>query len=616
MRRHLILVLIALWPTVCVGAASASTQPAVQTPPGTAPDLIGMISALPGEQKTVISAPTVDAYEAYGPNATWKKVKAEDILGREALRVTVSKVGPDDWSAGANTKLTGTIAKDDVVFFAFLARAVEADNESQNGVLSTVAVQENAGDYTRVAQTAALVPLGEWQLYHGWGRADRALGPKNGMVAIHLGSAVQVVDLGPFLVLNLGPDVDTDALPAPSIDYAGREEDAAWRAAALARIERHRKGDLRIEVVDAAGAPVEGAEVRMRMTRNAFGFGTFVGHHLDDGDDPDIVRVRDHVREGFNLVTAPLYWHDWGWQDPEWRQSYIDTMAWLDAEGIPFRGHPLTWPVEKDVPDFVKTAGRKKDVANAVLGHVREVVEIARRYEPVAYDVWNEPHVGDYLPRIGGKDLPVRAFQLAHELDPDATLYINDYGMISGGGTNEEHLRFYEDWIADHIAKGAPIGGIGFQGHFGAALTHPARIVEILERFSRFGLPLQITEFDVDTQDEAAKADYLRDAMIAAYSVPAVDAFLIWGFWEGDHWRPRAAMIGKDWTPRPAWQRWLDMQAQWSTDERARAGADGSATVRGHHGDYAIEVRAPDGRRGEAAATLMGAGGTVRVVLD
>ena len=601
MRRHLILVFALLWPT----AATAQ-----------APDLIGLIQSLPGEQKTVINAPTVAAYEPYGPNATWKTVKAKDVIGQEALRVTVSKVGPDDWSAGVNAKLTDSIAREDVIFFAFLARAVEADNESQNGVLSTVAVQENSGDYTRVAQTSSLVPLGEWRLYHGWGRADRNLTPETSMVAIHLGAAVQKIDLGPFLVVNLGPDVDTDALPAPSIDYAGRADDAPWRRAALARIEQHRRGDLRVEVVDASGAPVPNATVRARMTRNAFGFGTFVGHDIVNRTNPDTARMREHVQSGFNLVTAPLYWHEWGWQRPEWRQNYIDTMAWLDEQDIPFRGHPLTWPVEKDVPDFVKKAGNKAAVADAVLGHVREVVEIARRYEPVAYDVWNEPHVGDYLPSIGGKDLAVRTFELAHELDPDATLFINDYGMISGGGMNEGHLSFYEGWIADHLAAGAPIGGIGFQGHFGAALTHPARIVEILERFSAFGLPLQITEFDVDTQDEVAKADYLRDALIAAYSVPNVDAFLIWGFWEGDHWRPRAAMIAEDWTPRPAWQRWLDMQAQWSTDETVQAGPDGSAAVRGYHGDYAVEVEGPGGQQATVNATLAGPGSTVRVVLD
>ena len=580
-----------------------------------APDLVALIASLDADEKTLLTDPDVAAYAARGETARWAVVDAPGIAGGKALRVSVEEAGPDPWSTEVTTKLTGDVAEGDVVFVAFLARAMEADNESQNGIVSTYSVQQNDGEYKQVAEASGLVPLGDWRIFHGWGRAGVPLTPGTGMVGIHLGATEQVIDIGPSVVVNLGPDVDTDALPQPTLDYAGRADDAPWRAEALARVEAHRVGPLTVRVVDASGAPVPGAQVRARMTRSAFGFGTFVGHRFA-GDTPDDARFRARFYENFNLATAPLYWQDWGWENPTMKAQYLDAMALLQREGVPFRGHPLVWPVEGMVPGYVLEAGDEDATEKVVLDHVREKVTVAAPFGPVAYDVYNEPHAGPFLPSIAGQDIAASAFAVAEDLDPDATLYINDYGMISGGGTNEAHLSFYESWVADHLAAGAPIGGIGFQGHFGAALTHPARIVEIMERFSAFGLPLQITEFDVDTQDEVAKADYLRDAMIAAYSVPAVDAFLIWGFWEGDHWRPRAALVSQDWTPRPAWQRWLDMQAEWSTDETVRTGADGTAGLRGYHGDYAVEVTAPGGRVGAATTALAGAGGTVRIVLD
>ena len=63
---------------------------------------------------------------------------------------------------------------------------------------------------------------------------------------------------------------------SPSSATPGSEPDAAWRKAAEARIEKIRKGDLTVLVKDAAGKPVPGAEVAVRMKKHAFLWGTAV----------------------------------------------------------------------------------------------------------------------------------------------------------------------------------------------------------------------------------------------------------------------------------------------------------------------------------------------------
>ena len=568
---------------------------------GPADEMRALLDSLPGTPLPLARA-ELAALGPYGVSS--QRVEAQELEGGGAMRITVDTPGPEAWSGGVNMRLTGEVQPGDVVFFAFPARAVEADNEAQSGLVSTFSVQENGGSYRSVAATSALVPIGTWRLVHGWGRADRALGPQTGMVAIHLAGVKQVLDLGPPVVVNLGPDVDTDALPTPRLDYPGREADAAWREAAAARIEEHRKAELSILVVDERGSPVPGATVRVRMTEHAFGFGTFVGHDIEGMEGEDGDRLRAMVASGFNLATSPLYWQDWGWQDEAYRENYLTSLGWLRDRGLTVRGHPLVWPVEGFVPSKVTALeGDERAVREAVLAHVEEVVSAAAPFGPVAYDAVNEPHVGDYLPRIGGETLLHDVFRVAREADPDAALFVNDYGMLSGGGRNEANLGYYEAWIEDALAAGVPLGGIGFQGHFGAALTDPARLVEVLERFSRFGLPIHITEFDIDTTDEVAKADYLRDAMTAAFSVPAVEAFVLWQFWEGDHWRPSAALVSRDWTPKPAWEAWLALSRKaWWTDETVTTSEDGRARVRGFVGTYAVEASREDA---SAIATAM-----------
>lgn len=61
---------------------------------------------------------------------------------------------------------------------------------------------------------------------------------------------------------------------------------------------------------------------------------------------------------------------------------------------------------------------------------------------------------------IRGQEALVEWFKLAHQTDPGAALYSNESQILSGNKVDafEKHLRF----LLDH---GAPVGGIGFQGH-------------------------------------------------------------------------------------------------------------------------------------------------------
>lgn len=75
--------------------------------------------------------------------------------------------------------------------------------------------------------------------------------------------------------------------------YAGREWDSPWRSAALDRIERIRKSDLEIQVLDPDGQPLENVAVHVQMQRHAFVFGTAVKAMLLAGERSDFP-IRRH----------------------------------------------------------------------------------------------------------------------------------------------------------------------------------------------------------------------------------------------------------------------------------------------------------------------------------
>lgn len=142
-------------------------------------------------------------------------------------------------------------------------------------------------------------------------------------------------------------------------------------------------------------------------------------------------------------------------------------------------------------------------------------------------------------------------------------------------------------------AAGAPIDALGVQSHVGRQVRAPVDVLADLDLLAQAGLPIEATEFDINSPDEELQADYTRDFLIALYSHPSVTGFTMWGFWEARHWKPAAAMYRKDWTEKPNGRVWRELvRGQWLTDVRDTTGADGRLTARGHLGEYEVVVKA------------------------
>jgi GH35 family endo-1,4-beta-xylanase len=380
-----------------------------------------------------------------------------------------------------------------------------------------------------------------------------------------------------------------------------------WREAAEARIERIRKAEFVVRVEDSGGKPAPGVPVRIRMVRHAFGWGTAVAARqlLGAGEDAD--RYRRALLENFNMAVLE---NDLKW--PQWEQNRtaaLDALKWLHANGISrVRGHTLVWPGWRWLPkDIKELAGDPAALRKRVLDHIRDEVSATRGLLE-DWDVVNEPYTNHDLMDIVGREEMVAWYQAAREYDPKPTLFLNDFNIIEAGGRDAAHQEHFYGTIRFLLDRGAPLGGIGIQGHFREP-TPPEKILEILDRFAEFNLPIRITEFDFDTQDEQLQADFTRDFLTAIFSHPRVDALLMWGFWEARHWRPAGAMLRKDWSEKPNYRVWRELvHGRWRTETEAATGQDGVVQTRAFRGEY--EIRA-GGKTVQASCP-----GVVRIRLD
>jgi hypothetical protein len=226
----------------------------------------------------------------------------------------------------------------------------------------------------------------------------------------------------------------------------------------------------------------------------------------------------------------------------------------------------------------------------AASDRVSEMIKLTRgRFHD--WDVINEPFAHNDLMRVLGDEVMADWFKQARAIDPDAVLFLNDYAGLAAGGMNTLHKDHFEKTARFLKEHGAPIGGIGLQCHFGWSVTPPETALRELDRWAKLGLEIHLTEFDIDTTDEDLQADYTRDLLTLAFSHPSVTAIMTWGFWEGRHWRPDAALWHKDWTLKPNGKAWLDLTTRdWWTSASGVTAADGSFKTRGFFGNHEVTV--------------------------
>lgn len=532
----------------------------------------------------------------------------------QAIRVRVTGRTPHAYDVQILTPPTTRPAKKGEQFLAtFTVRCPEASNGF--GVFGA-RIQAGAPDWSGFGATDVVVGK-EWKpvVILGTAPADCAAGQYD--LALHLGTQAQTLELGGFALLNLGTTVDVRRLPFTRLTYPGREPDAPWRKTAAERIDKYRKADLTVHVVDRNGRPVTGVPVHVQMQRHAYGFGTFLECWMMTGTGPDTDKLRDWTLKLFNRCTTPIYWADWGWVNPEARQRFLKCAQWAHDHQLATRGHCIIYPGWKFLPAAVRSLTNDPPaLRKQLLAHVVEVTDATRPFNFTEYDVCNELRNLTEIHGLLGRDAVAEWFKVARAHAPNSRMAINEDRILACGGATLAEEDNYAGWIQYLIDQGEGPDVIGLQGHFDEAVTGPVTVLRILDRFAKFGKAIQVTEFDINTRDEKGQADYTRDFLTAVFSHPATDAFTMWGFWEGKMWQPLGAMLRKDWTLKPNGQAFMDLvHKEWWTDVTGSTGRDGVCTTRGFLGDYRISVTV-GGKETTRQVKLAKSGTTTVLALD
>lgn len=288
----------------------------------------------------------------------------------------------------------------------------------------------------------------------------------------------------------------------------------------------------------------------LRSLANARHF--YIGTAVDADALQNEPRYSETLAREFNMVTPEVSMKFDATEPQRGVYSFSEAdsiVTFARAHDMQVRGHNLVW--YRALPAWLTTGKFTRNELLTIL-HDHIFAEVSHYRDQVnIWDVVNEAVNDDgrlrnsiWLRGIGPDYLDL-AFRWAHEANPQARLFYNDYG---GEGLGRKSDAIYA-LVKGLLQRGAPINGVGLQMHVNIEkYPKPQDVLANMQRLAALGLEVQITEMDVRIQGDArpmqAKLDtqsiIYRDMLSTCLSVIQCTAFVMWGFTDAHSWIPAA----------------------------------------------------------------------------
>ena len=379
---------------------------------------------------------------------------------------------------------------------------------------------------------------------------------------------------------------------------------------------KHRQAQARLRIMNADGTPASGCTVQADQVSHdfLFGCGAFDAVAMMKTQDPEkkafLAQRMEKWKALFNYGTLPFYW---GRYEPvEGQTAYAETMEaakWLRSAGVQVKGHPLCWHTAC-APWLMQYSN--EEIFRRQIERIHRDVSAFRGVIDM-WDVINEvvimPVFDKYdnaITRIckdmGRIRLVKEVFAAAKETNPDAVLLINDFNTSVS----------YEILLEGLLEAGVPISAIGIQSHQHQGYWGLEKLQDVLERFSRFHLPIHFTENTlisgdimpahiVDLNDwqvnewpstpegEERQAREITEMYSVLFSHPLVEAITTWDFNDGCWLKAPSGFVHEDNSEKPSYHALKQLiHGEWETHETLTADAEGWVTFTGFKGAYRL----------------------------
>lgn len=399
-------------------------------------------------------------------------------------------------------------------------------------------------------------------------------------------------------------------------------------------IERYRKGNAKLKVIDKNGVSVANACVHINQRSHEFRFGAnvFLLDGLENLEKKE--KYETSFAELFNMATLPFFWDA---LEPErgnpryakdspkfYRRPAPDLcLEFCDRHGIEPREHALAY--DQFFPTWLSEASVEE--VKRVLE--RRYAEISERYSDKIHtiEVTNELFWEKGKTRFFDEpDFVEWCFKLAERYFPNNQLVSNEktgFCWRDHGRTRDQYYLY----LQAAMNHGARIDAIGMQYHLfipkeemydRTRLTlNPEKLYHQMDLYATFRKPLQITEVTVpsyswEAEDEALQAEIIEKLYSIWFSHPSVEQIIYWNLVDGyaHLWDPspekilsslgdmtigenyyHGGLLRFDLSPKPAYYKIKELtQKVWHTECAGTTNMDGEFAFRGFYGKYDLEI--------------------------
>lgn len=281
-------------------------------------------------------------------------------------------------------------------------------------------------------------------------------------------------------------------------------------------------------------------------------------------------RFADTFIHEFNAVTPEGM--TWSSIDQSGYGPADAVVKFASSHGMKVKGHHLVW--HGSVPGWINKNTPANTLRAAIQRQIRD--EVAHyRGKIYAWNVVNEAVESDglrksiFLEKLG-EDYIAEAFRLAHEVDPNALLFYNDYDAEAAGGQQKAKSDQVYELARKLVIDGVPIDGVGLQMHlFAVESPDPEDIAANIRRLAALGLKVDISEMEVRIKElplamperlEMQRRIY-HDVIAACMKEKGFTDIAFWGFTDAHASVDQPGNGGPDWPllfdenyqPKPAY---------------------------------------------------------------
>lgn len=380
-------------------------------------------------------------------------------------------------------------------------------------------------------------------------------------------------------------------------------------------IEKNRKGKFTISVVDKDNNKISGGKLTIKQNTHDFMFGANI-FMLDCFEtDKQNELYEDYWLKLFNTAVVPFYWGD---LEPEkgkpryakdskfiFRRPPVERcLEFCDKNNVIPKGHTLVW--HKIIPEWASKDGE------GMWQQIEErMTDISKRYKDKikTWDVVNESLI-DIQVREGfnmPSDYVFRSVHLAEKLFKGCSLFLNEDTPTAW---HPQKINCAYSLLLENMRlRNARVDGIGMQYHLffrqeelkneAETYINPKSLIETMDMYSRFGVPLHISEITLPSyrlgneRALALQAELARELYTLWFAHSSVDAIIWWNLVTGGEYSTKfwdegyfdGSLVNKDFTKKPAYEVLYDLiNNKWKTN--VVLDNDGENNLCGFYGKY------------------------------